>query len=126
MKKPKNVTIKTGTIEEFMENARDIMRAADRGEPIKPSHTITFVDPLDMLRFLSEAKVKLINTIRRHPDSITNIAKIAKRDRASVCRDIHEMEKVGLVQMCEEINHGHGRHKIVKLVASSLKLEAYI
>jgi len=40
---------------------------------------------------------------------------------------LHEMESVGIVKTREEANPaGHGRHKIVELVVSTLKLEAYI
>lgn len=136
MKKPKSksaksalkiVRVKTGTVEEFFSNVKDIMRTADRGEPIKQRcTTLTFAEPAEMLHFLSVAKIKLINSIRNHPDTITNIAKEIKRNRASVYRDISELEKFGLVKTHEEINPGHGRHKIVELVASKLKLEAYI
>ena len=79
-----------------------------------------------MLNFLSVAKLKLINSIRKHPDTITNIAKEINRNRASVYRDISELEKFGLVKTRDEINPGHGRHKIVELVAPRLKLEAFI
>lgn len=123
----KFVRVKTGTTEEFMSNVKDIMRAADKREPIKSrSATLTFVDPTEMLHFLSAAKIKLINSIRRHPDTITNIAKEIKRNRASVYRDVNELEKFGLVKTHEEVNPGHGRYKIVELVAPMLKLEAYI
>lgn len=120
--------VKTGTVEDFFASAREVMRAADKGKPIKKRcATLTFVDPSEMLHFLSAAKIKLINSIRKHPDSITNITKAMKRTRSAVRRDIHEMESVGLVKTHEEINpHGHGRHKIVELVAPALKLEAYI
>ncbi len=137
MKKPKSnisaksanrlVRVKTGTVEEFFSNVKDVMRAADRGESIKQrSATLTFTEPAEMLHFLSVAKIQLINSIRKHPDTITNIAKVIKRNRASVYRDITELEKFGLVTTHEEINPGHGRHKIVELVAAKLKLEAYI
>lgn len=134
MKKLKNrkitkttVIVKTGTVEEFFSNAKDVMRAADKGESIKKRcATISFVDPTEMLQFLSATKIKLINRIRNHPDSITNIAKATGRNRAAVYRDIHEMEAFGLVKTHEEINPGHGRHKIVELIARSFKLEAYI
>lgn len=33
------------------------MRAADKGEPIKKSHTLIFEDPAEMLHFLSAAKI---------------------------------------------------------------------
>jgi predicted transcriptional regulator len=120
------LTVKTGTVEDFFDNAKKVMRALDKKEPIKPSRTLVFTEPMEMLHFLSEKKMKLINAIRKQPDSITNIAKIIKRNRAAVYRDIHEMERFGLVKTHEEINPGHGRHKIVELVAPALKLEAYI
>lgn len=136
MKKPKSKSaksalkiarVKTGTVEEFFSNVKDIMRTADHGEPIKQRcTTLTFTEPAEMLHFLSVAKIKLINSIRNHPDTITNIAKEIRRNRASVYRDISELEKFGLVKTHDEINPGHGRHKIVELVASKLKLEAYI
>lgn len=126
MKKPKNIIIKTGTADEFMARAKDIMRAADKKEAIQPSHTLIFEDPTEMLHFLSRTKVALINAIRKHPDSITNIAKMLKRNRAAVYRDVHEMELFGLVRVRNEINPGHGRHKIIQASALTLKLEAYL
>lgn len=122
----KVVKVKTGSVDEFFSNTKAVMRAADQGEPIEKRFTLMFEDPTEMLHFLSAAKIKLINRIRKHPDSITNIAKATKRNRAAVYRDINEMEKFGLVRTHEEINPGHGRHKIVELVAPALKLEAYI
>src|ERR1700686_3326365 len=118
MKKPKSILIKTGSIDQFFDNLKNTMRAADKGKRIKPSYTFTFEDPSEMLHFLSETKINLIKTIRRHPDSVTNIAKAIKRNRAAVYRDIHELENFGLVEIHEEINPGHGRHKIVSVVAS--------
>lgn len=121
------VRVKTGTVEEFFSDVKSIMRSLDKGESIKKrAATLTFVDPTEMLHFLSVAKLKLINSIRKHPDTITNIAKEINRNRASVYRDINELEKFGLVKTHDEINPGHGRHKIVELVAPRLKLEAYI
>ena len=120
--------VKTGSVKDFFASARTVMRAADKGEKIKKRcATLTFVDPSELLHFLSAAKLKLIYNIRKHPDSITNIAKAMNRNRSAVRRDIHEMESVGIVKTHEEINpHGHGRHKIVELTAPALKLEAYI
>lgn len=138
MKKSKNkkavkkslkiLKVKTGSVKDFFPSAREIMSAADKGKPIKKrSATLTFIDPSEMLHFLSAAKIKLIANIRKHPDSITNIAKAIHRTRSAVKRDIHEMESVGIVKTHEEVNPaGHGKHKIVELVTPTLKLEAYI
>lgn len=126
MKKPKSILIKTGSIDQFFDNLKNTMRAADKGKRIKPSYTFTFEDPSEMLHFLSETKINLIKTIRHHPDSVTNIAKAIKRNRAAVYRDVHELEHYGLVKTSEKVNPGHGRHKIVSLTALELKLEARI
>lgn len=126
MRKQKSITVKVGTADDFMNNVKNIMRAADRGETINSSYTLMFQDPSEMLHFLSATKLKLIKRIRQHPGSITDIAKAVKRNRSAVYRDVSEMEKFGLVKTYEEVNPGHGRHKIVELVAPTLKLEAYI
>lgn len=102
------------------------MRAADKNEAIAPSHTLAFEDPTEMLHFLSKAKLELIDNIRKHPNSVTNIAKATKRNRSAVYRDIHELEKFGLVKTHDKINPGHGKQRIVELIANKLKLEAYI
>lgn len=119
--------VKTGTVEDFFSSVKQAMRSADKREIFeKRCATLTFADPAEMLHFLSAAKIKLINSIRRHPDTVTNIAKVIKRDRSSVYRDISQLEQFGLVKIHEEINPGHGRHKIVELTSSLLKLEATI
>lgn len=120
------LTVKTGAVEDFFKNTKKVMRAIDKREPIQPSRTLIFAEPLEMLRFLSEKKIELINVIRNNPDSITNLAKLTKRNRTSVCRDINEMERFGLVRTHEETNTGHGRHKIVELISKKFKLEAYL
>src|SRR3989338_8073377 len=48
--------------------------------------------------------------IRMHPDPITNIAKVIKRDRSSVYRDISQLEQFGLVKIHEAINTGAFLH----------------
>lgn len=133
MKKHKNkvnikfIKVKTGTVEDFFATVKNVMRSADEHKLINPTcATLTFVEPTEMLHFLSAAKIKLINSIRNHPDTVTNIAKVIKRDRSSVNRDILELKKFGLVKIHEEINPGHGKHKIVELISSHLKLEAII
>ncbi len=130
MRKPKSTKplfkVKTGNINDFFQDVKSIMHSADKGNPVAPDYTLTFENPAEMLHFLSDAKIKLIDNIRHHPDSITNIAKTAKRNRAAVYRDVQALEKFGLVKTHQEINPGHGRYKIVELVARTLKLEAYI
>ena len=121
----KFVKVKTGTVEDFFSTVKNVMRSADERKSVNPtSATLTFVEPTEMLHFLSAAKIKLIRIIRNNPGTVTNIAKVIKRDRSSVNRDILELKKFGLVKIHEEVNPGHGKHKIVELISSHLKLEA--
>lgn len=126
MKSINNVTIKTGSTEDFFNKIRGVMKELDEGKTPLPSHTITFEDPTEMLHFLNEGKINLIRAIRTNPDSITNLAKMSNRSRESVSRDIREMAKYGLVKIKSAINPGHGRKKIIELEALNLKLEAII
>lgn len=119
--------VKTGNVEDFFSTVKNVMRSADERKSVAPTcATLTFVEPTEMLHFLSAAKIKLIKLIRNHPDTVTNIAKVIKRDRSSVNRDILELKKFGLVKIHEEVNPGHGKHKIVELISPHLKLEAII
>lgn len=124
----KFLKVKTGTVKDFFADIKNVLRSADKKESIKKHFsTLTFVDPGEMLHFLSATKIKLINSIRNHPDSITNIAKATHRKVSAVRRDIREMESVGIVNIHEEPNpSGHGLHKVVELAAPTLKLEAII
>lgn len=119
--------VKPGSVEEFFSTVKSVMRSADKGEAIKPHiKTLTFEDPMEMLHFLSTLKIKLINRIRQHPDSISNLAKYTHRRVSAVARDISELERVGIVKTHSVVNPGHGRHKIIELTATKLKLEASI
>jgi predicted transcriptional regulator len=55
------IKVKSGTVDEFFANVKDIMRSADKGESIKKRCAVlTFADPSDMLHFLSASKIQLI------------------------------------------------------------------
>lgn len=122
-----SLKIKTGSVQNFFADVGAVMQMADNKKSIKlKPRTITFEDPTDMLYFLSAVKIKLINTIRKKPDSITNLAKTMHRNISAVARDVNELEKVGIVQAHSVVNPGHGRCKIIELTATKLTLEAYI
>ena len=119
--------VKTGSIEEFFSSVESVMRSTDKDEALKPHFkTLVFENPMEMLRFLSTTKIKLINRIRHHPDTISNLAKDTDRRISAVTRDINELEKVGIVKTHSVINPGHGKRKIIELTATQLKLEASI
>src|SRR5579862_8151623 len=92
-----SLKVKTGSVKEFFSTVSSVMHAADKNEAIKTQmKTLSFEDPLEMLHFLSKAKIKLIHRIRQQPDSIKNLAKDTHRKTSAVLRDVYELEKVGI------------------------------
>jgi predicted transcriptional regulator len=124
MKNSDKVTVKVGSIEEFFDEMHKIMQAVDRGEVVKSQNTITFGDPRDMLQFLSPKRMEVYTAIKKHPDSITNIAKSVERNRSSVSKDIKELLRAGIVKIDSIINPGHGRIKVVKPAYPNIILQA--
>ena len=59
--------------------------------------------------------------------STTDIAHLAHRDRSAVTKDIKLLEQYGLVTVQEEVNPGHGYHKVVHVISKQpIYLEAVI
>jgi predicted transcriptional regulator len=121
-----NALVSVGTIDDFFADAHKIMKAIDNGETLTPQTTITFEDPKDMLQFISPKKMEVLTEIKKHPASITDIAKAVERNRSAVSKEIKEMERFGLVTIKNIINPGHGRSKIVNLTHPRLTLQAAI
>lgn len=99
---------------------------ADAGKALPEEHTITFEDPLEMVRTLSAARIVLLRAVKMYPGSITSLSTRLKRDRSAVTRDVAILEKAGLVTVEQKVLPGHGQMKEVKATALRLKLEAFL
>ncbi len=121
-----NIVVKHETLASFRKRAVYQARALDRGERIAPAITISFEDPLEMTRFLTERKLTLLRTVREHPGPVSSIARRLRRDRSAVARDIEQLEGLGLVTTILESNPGHGRHRMVAARAGTFRLIAEI
>lgn len=117
MKKQKRlsnpVSIKPMSVNEFFLRGKKIAHVIDKGGKPAKSVFVSFEDPSDMLKFVTTTKLKLLNTIRKKPVSVTELANTLKRERSAVARDIKQLEGYGLVHTKTESNPGHGIHKIV-------------
>lgn len=125
MKNNNNIVVTNGTVDEFFSRVKKLAQQIDRGEILESSHTITFEDPNDMIKFLSPKKMAVIKAIKSHPaNTITDLARFVERNRSSVSKDIKEMVKFGIVTIENKINPGHGQSKIVNLAFPKLTLQA--
>lgn len=111
---PKGVEIGIGDRESFFARGREIARRADAGERIGESFRVTFEDPLELARFLTPARVRLLREIRHREDSVSGLARRLRRDPSAVRRDIGALEKNGLVTRATAINPGHGRMVVIR------------
>ena len=57
-----NITIGTGTADEFFERSKVRAERLDRGEKLPADFRITFEDPADLLRVLSTERLRLLKT----------------------------------------------------------------
>lgn len=120
-----NLQIKLGNEEDFFKQALSIAKKLDNKELIKSEHIIMFEDPEEMLQFLTPKKREVINAIRVHPwSSITEISKFVQRNVSSVSRDINSMIQVGILEVEDAINPGHGKVRRVSVPFDNMTLQA--
>ena len=120
------VTVAYGTAEAFVEHSLERSRKLDRGERLTSEITMTFEDPSDLLRVLSEGRIRVLRAARSKPMPVSELAVALRRDRKAVRRDVSLLESFGLVRTREEPNPGHGRRKVVELRAARYQLMATI
>jgi predicted transcriptional regulator len=118
------ITVRSDGFEGYKKRA--VARAARlaRREPVRPEVTITFDNPLEMLEVLTAERIRLCETARRKPFSITALAAELKRDPKSVRRDVLKLEAAGVLRTHEQANPGHGRVRIVEPTAHRFELIA--
>ena len=125
-KTPSNIIVGTGTSEAFFERSLTRARRMDRGEPLPAEMRLTFEDPADLLKLLTAQRVRVLSAVRKQPAAVSDLARILKRDRTAVKRDVKVLLSAGLLNTRDETNPGHGRRKIVEPLASKYELLATI
>lgn len=89
--------VTTGTDAEFFKRGPQIAKSLDAGESISQESILSFEDVEDILRLLSEKRLKLLKVIKNEPSTIYQIAKRVGRDLQSVKLDIDALLAAGLV-----------------------------
>ena len=60
----KQLTIKTGTEDDFFNRGREIAQAADQGKSLVESHIISFEDPAHMMKLVTEGRLALFRAVK--------------------------------------------------------------
>jgi predicted transcriptional regulator len=121
-----NIIIKTGTPDEFFSRGRQLSKNADRGDSLASERILSFEDPADLMRLMSNTRLDLFRAVKVRPGSITDIAARLNRDRSAVKRDVDALERAGLVTVTDRKLPGHGRMKEVRAAARRFRLQAEI
>ena len=122
----KRLVIHSDGFEGYAKRALVRARKVDQGEEIEPEITITFENPLNMIAVLTEARLRLIDKVKKRSLSVSALARELNRDLRSVRRDVGKLERAGVVRTRQQANPGHGRAKIVEPAARNVKLEARV
>jgi predicted transcriptional regulator len=116
------LTVHTDGFEGYKVRALARARKLDRKELLKPEVSITFDDPISMAEILTVQRVRLFQQVRTQSASISDLAKILKRDASAVRKDVRKLESVGVLKTEERVNPGHGRVKFVIPAAKGYRL----
>lgn len=68
------LTIKTGTEQDFFIRGRQLAGAADMGEPLPDECIVSFEDPVDLIKLITAARLSLFRVVKEMPGSITQIS----------------------------------------------------
>ena len=118
--------ITTGNDADFFKRGRRVAQAADQGETMADERVLSFEDPSDMMRLITEARLALFRAVKDEPGSITAIAGRLHRDRSAVKRDVDILQAAGMVTVAEKVLPGHGRMREVRATAQRLSLQAEV
>lgn len=112
--KVKNINIEVKSIEETLNEAKEVMEKMREGQLVKKKESISFSNIDIMRKVLTNKRLELIKTIKKYkPKSIYQLAKIVKRDSKSVNVDLKILSNLGMVDLK---SREKGRENIVPRV----------
>ena len=120
------LTIKTATEDDFFQRGRELSKALDRSEAILAERIVSFEDPAEVMKLITEARLALFRAVKESPGSITQISQRLHRDRSAVKRDVDALERAGMLAVTSKVLPGHGRMKEVRATALRVSLHAVV
>ena len=96
----KRVKIGIKSLENVLEDTKEVMKKLERGEKVKPEKGLYFESIEGFRKALTPRRLELLRLIReKQPGSIQELSRLAKRDIKSVATDIALLEDLGLIGM---------------------------
>ena len=114
--KVKNVTIGIKSIEEVLDNAKNVMERLERGEKVNKRKAGIYFESLEVMRkAITHERLKILKAIKgKHPASIYELSKLLNRNLKNVSDDVHYLAELGLIEL--EKGKSNGREKTMPIV----------
>jgi predicted transcriptional regulator len=107
--KVKNIRLEIKSENEFINEAKGVMRKLSKGVNVKSRSVISFESLAVMRKFITDERLRILTTIKKyHPASIYELAKILKRDTKNVSNDVNYLEDIGLLEV-KKTNKGRSK-----------------
>lgn len=98
--KVKNIIIEVKSIEETLNEAKEVMEKLKKGQLVKKKESVSFNNVDVMRKVLTNKRLELIKAIKKYkPKSIYELAKIVNRDSKSVNVDLKILNNLGMVDL---------------------------
>jgi predicted transcriptional regulator len=95
----KIIRIRLKSVDQALDDAVSTMRAIEKGRPVKTRKGEYFENLETVRSILTDNRLSLLRLIRDYkPDSITELARLAKRDFKHVHGDVDLLQNLGLVR----------------------------
>ena len=110
--------------QDFKSRVADFTRAAHKGKEIRGRpDTLVFGSLTEMARALTPRRLELLGLIRRHqPESVRELATLARRDIKNVSEDVRALEQYGLI----DVGKGKGPRKRLAADYERLDVQVYL
>ena len=107
--KVKNIRLEIKSENEFINEAKDVMRKLSKGTNVKTKSVISFESLVVVRKFITDERLRILTTIKKyHPSSIYELAKILKRDTKNVSNDVNYLKDIGLLDV-KKTNKGRSK-----------------
>jgi len=96
----KRVKIGIKSLENVLEDTKEVMKKLELGEKVKPEKGLYFESIEGFRKALIPKRLELLHLIReKQPGSIQELTRLSKRNIKSVATDITLLEELGLIDM---------------------------
>ncbi|MBF0266314.1 MAG: transcriptional regulator [Gammaproteobacteria bacterium] len=117
------VEIKSGSLSDFFQSARETAKEIDEGKKITRKNTV-WVDSADLVQLLKPERTNLVQYLRKEKKVIfSKLLEVLKRSPASLNKDLQILSKYDLIRISRESNPGHGIHKVIESSLGNEKID---